>query len=186
MGYEARLYKPLLSPWLLAELRLVSDEWLAQRNGRERGFSLGWFDDEYIRASTVMAVHAEDSTIVAFTNLIPEYKRNEATIDLMRHRNEVANGTMDFLLIKLIEWAKASGYLTFNLGLSALSGVGDEQDDPAMERALHYIYEHVYGFYNFKGLFEFKEKFHPAWSPRYLVFPNYASLPAVVLYDGGG
>jgi phosphatidylglycerol lysyltransferase len=179
-GYEARFYAPPLSPWLLAELRLVSDEWLGERNGRERGFSLGWFDDDYIRSATVIAVHAGDGTIVAFANLVSEYKRNEVCIDLMRHRRDTENGTMDFLIVKLIEWVRTQGHATFNLGLSALSGVGDERDDPAVERALHYIYEHVYGFYNFKGIFEFKEKFHPQWSPRYLVIPNYASLPAVV------
>ena len=36
-------------------------------------------------------------------------------------------------------------------------------------------------FYNFQGLHKFKEKFQPRWSPRYLVYPGPASLPAVVL-----
>jgi len=49
------------------------------------------------------------------------------------------------------------------------------------ERALHYIYEHVNQFYNFKGLHQFKEKFHPHWSPRYLAYPGMASLPAVAI-----
>jgi len=73
------------------------------------------------------------------------------------------------------------GYSTFNLGLSALSGVGESTEDPAFERALHYVYEHVDQFYNFKGLHEFKEKFHPTWSPRYLIYPNPANLPLVAL-----
>lgn len=88
---------------------------------------------------------------------------------------------MDFLFVSLFGWAKEAGYDTFNLGLSALSGVGDAQDDPALERALHYVYEHVNQFYNFKGLHDFKEKYRPEWSPRYLIFPGYASLPAVGL-----
>jgi lysylphosphatidylglycerol synthetase-like protein (DUF2156 family) len=44
---------------------------------------------------------------------------------------------------------------------------------------LHFVYEHIDTFYNFKGLHEFKNKFHPEWSPRYLIYPNAASLPAV-------
>lgn len=50
-----------------------------------------------------------------------------------------------------------------------------------MDRALHYIYEHINQFYKFKGLHEFKEKFHPSWSPRYLIYPGPANLPLVVL-----
>ena len=67
----------------------------------------------------------------------------------------------------------------FNLGLSALSGVGEHSDDPTIERALNYIYRNVSRLYNFRGLHTFKEKFHPIWSPRYLVYPNSASLPAI-------
>ena len=99
----------------------------------------------------------------------------------MRLRREAENGAMDFLFVALFQWAKAQGYASFNLGLSALSGVGKHTDDPAVERALHYIYEHVDQFYSFKGLHAFKEKFHLQGSPRYLVYPGPASLPAVAL-----
>jgi phosphatidylglycerol lysyltransferase len=36
-------------------------------------------------------------------------------------------------------------------------------------------------FYNFKGLHEFKAKFDPTWSPRYLIYPGAANLPAVTI-----
>jgi phosphatidylglycerol lysyltransferase len=88
---------------------------------------------------------------------------------------------MDFLFVSLIEWAKAQGYATFNMGLSGLSGIGENPTDPTLERALHYIYEHVDQFYNFKGLHEFKAKYDPRWLPRYLIYPSAASLPAVAI-----
>ncbi len=97
----------------------------------------------------------------------------------MRHRAQVEAGIMDFLFVSLFNWAKEQNFAAFNLGLSALSGVGEHSDDPAIERALHYIYQNVNNFYNFRGLHSFKEKFHPAWSPRYLIYPGPASLPAV-------
>jgi phosphatidylglycerol lysyltransferase len=181
LGYRAELHEPPLPDSLLEELWAVSDEWLAMMEGGELGFSLGWFDDDYIRNSPVMAVHTPQGTVSAFANLVPEYRRNEATIDLMRHRRDVEGGTMDFLFVALFQWAREQGYVTFNLGLSALSGVGEHADDPAVERALHYIYEHVNQFYNYKGLHAFKAKFDPEWSPRYLVYPGPTSLPAVAI-----
>ncbi|HMN30642.1 MAG TPA: phosphatidylglycerol lysyltransferase domain-containing protein, partial [Caldilineaceae bacterium] len=78
------------------------------------------------------------------------------------------------------EWAKAQGYATFDLGLSALWGIGEQPTDPQVERLLRYIYQHVSEFYNFQGLHAFKEKFHPHWSPRYLVYPNPTALPTVL------
>ena len=82
----------------------------------------------------------------------------------------------EFLFVPLFQWAKAQGYHGFNLGLSALSRVGEQAEDPAIEKMMHWIYEHVNQFYNFKGLHTFKEKFHPEWSPRYLIYPGAANL----------
>jgi phosphatidylglycerol lysyltransferase len=178
-GYRAEMLEPLLDDPQLVALNEVSDEWLSLAHGKERRFSMGWFDEEYVRSTPVMVIYAPDGSICAFANLVTEYNRNELAVDLMRHRRVVENGVMDYLFISLFLWAKAQGYSSFNLGLSALSGVGENPDDPTMERALHYIYKHVNQFYNFRGLHEFKEKFHPTWSPRYLVFPGYARLPAV-------
>jgi phosphatidylglycerol lysyltransferase len=98
----------------------------------------------------------------------------------MRHHSYSEKGIMDFLFVSLFMWAKEMKVDTFNLGLSALAGVGDNEEDPAIERALNFAYNHLNRFYNFKGLHAFKEKFHPAWSPRYLAFPGIPSLPLVM------
>lgn len=179
LGQRAEVIEPPLSDELLAELRAVSDEWLTMMHGKEMRFSLGWFDDRYIRNCPVIVVRTEFGQVSAFANLIPEYQKNEATLDLMRRRQDAEPGTMDFLFTTLLLWCQARGYDTFNLGLSALSGVGESPSDPAAEKALHYVYDHINQFYNFRGLHAFKEKFNPNWEPRYLVFPSYASLPAV-------
>ncbi len=179
LGYQVKFHQPPIPDPILVELREISDEWLTSMHGNEKRFSLGWFDDEYIRNSQIAAVHDAQGWITAFANLLPEYRRAEVAADLMRRRREVEPGTMDFLFVSLFQWAHEQGYATFNLGLSALSGVGEHPGDPATERILHFVYEHINQFYNFKGLHEFKKKFHPEWSPRYLIYPDAASLPAV-------
>jgi phosphatidylglycerol lysyltransferase len=175
-GYKFIVHEPPISDDLLEELRAISDEWLTMMHGTEKRFSLGWFDDEYIRNSLIGAVYTPEGWISAFINFVPEYQLSEATVDLMRRRAEIENGTMEFLFVSLFQWAKAQGYHGFNLGLSSLSGVGEQPTDPAIERIMHFIYENVNQFYNFKGLHSFKEKFHPEWSPRYLIYRGTANL----------
>jgi len=175
-GYKFIVHQPPISDELLAELRAISDERLTNMHGSEKKFSLGWFDDDYIRNSPIAAVHSPEGYISAFANFVPEYQLNEITIDLMRHRHEMENGTMDFLFASLFRWAKEQGYQGFDLGLSALSGVGEQVSDPAIERVMHWIYENVNQFYNFKGLHSYKEKFHPDWSPRYIIYSSTANL----------
>ena len=181
LGYRTEVLQPPHSPDLLRELHQISDEWLTAMHGTEKHFSLGWFDENYLNSGPVIVIHNPAGYIDAFANIIPEYQAREASIDLMRHRKQADRGQMDFLFVSLFEWAKEQGYATFNLGLSGLAGMGENPTDPTIERALHYIFEHVNQFYNFKGLHEFKAKYDPIWSPRYLVYPSAASLPAVTV-----
>lgn len=178
-GYTTELCPAPHSEALMAELRTVSEQWLRQQQGGEKRFALGWFDETYLQDGPVFVVRSPEGSIEAFANLIPEYGVNEATIDLMRRRQDAASGTMDLLLVGLFEWAKEQGFDTFNLGLSPLMGVGEGEDASPTERALHFVYENANRFYSYKGLYEYKSKFQPEWSPRYLVYPSAASLPAV-------
>jgi phosphatidylglycerol lysyltransferase len=178
-GYHYDVVQPPYSPRMLRELNTISNEWLSSRRASEMRFSLGWFDEAYLNTCPILLVRDREGFIEAFANIMSEFQANEATIDLMRHRGQVEAGLMDFLFVSLFKWAVEQKYGTFNLGLSALSGVGEHSDDPVIERALNYIYRSVSRVYNFRGLHTFKEKFHPQWSPRYLVYPNPPSLPAV-------
>jgi phosphatidylglycerol lysyltransferase len=178
-GYTAVMHAPPISSRLLRELREVSDAWLNRVHGVEKRFSLGWFDDAYLRECPIMAVHDSDGHIVAFANLLSEYERPEATIDLMRHADDAPASVMEYLFVKLFFWAAENNYQSFNMGLSPLAGIGEQAADPTAEKILRLVYEHANNFYSFKGLHAFKEKFHPSWEPRYLVFPDVGSLPAV-------
>ncbi|MCB9111155.1 MAG: bifunctional lysylphosphatidylglycerol flippase/synthetase MprF [Anaerolineales bacterium] len=179
LGHRVDIYEPPLSRELIGELRAVSDEWLFAMHGSEMRFSVGWFDDEYVRNSVTAVARDADGHISAFANVVPEYQRNGVSLDLMRRRHQIENGTMDLLFTSFFEWAKQKGYATFGLGLSALSGIGEKSDDPAVEKVLRLLSDNVSRFYNFKGLHSFKGKFHPIWEPRYLVYLESANLPAI-------
>jgi len=179
-GITTRVIDPPLAADLVDRLRVVSDAWLTEMHGTEKRFSLGWFDDDYIREGAVFIVEDAAGEIQAFANVLPEYRLNETTIDLMRHLPTAPPGTMDLMFVRLFEWAASAGYDSFNLGLAPLAGVGDEPGDPLTEKAMRLVYEYANAFYSFQGLREYKAKFDPEWQPRYLVFPAAANPLAVV------
>lgn len=181
LGYAAQVIEPPVPDDLIPALAEISNSWLTLVHGSEKRFWVGWFDEAYIRSSRIMLVRDNAGNHMAFANILPEYQKNAITFDLMRHRPEAEHGVMDFLFVSLFQWAKACGYETVDLGLSALSGMGQSPADPVVERALHYLYEHVHQFFNFKGLHHFKEKFHPHWEMRYLIYPNLTDLPMITL-----
>ena len=155
LGYHAEVHLPPLSDHLMDSLHQISDAWLTFHHGGEMHFSDGWFTDSYIRNGPVIVIYGPDGNATAFANLVGEYQKNELTIDLMRHYPKIENGTMDYLFVKMLQWAKDNGYSTFSLGLSAIVGVGEKPEDPRVEQALHTISEYVSRFYNFKGLHNF-------------------------------
>jgi phosphatidylglycerol lysyltransferase len=181
LGYTAQVYEPPLADDLLHELHAISDEWLTLVSGVEQRYSRGWFDVEYIRSSRVIVIYTGDGIACAFANLLPEYQRSALSADLMRLRIGADKDTLDFLFTRLFNWAEAQGYEAFDLGLSGLSVMAEKGGDPVVERTLQFISEHVNTFYDFKGLDSFRARFHPRWSPRYLVYTIPASLPALAL-----
>jgi phosphatidylglycerol lysyltransferase len=179
LGYHYDVIQPPYSARMLRELKFVSDDWLTAHRATELRFSLGWFDEAYLNTCPILLVRDKEGFIAGFANLVTEFQANEIAVDLMRYLQHSESGLMDFLFVSLFQWAREQGFSTFNLGLSALSGVGEHSDDPIVERALNFIYQNVDRFYNFRGLHSFKEKFHPIWSQRFLVYPNMSNLPAI-------
>jgi phosphatidylglycerol lysyltransferase len=181
LGYTLEILEPPVSEAILSQLRSISDEWLLMMQGAEKRFSLGWFDEAYVRDCQVFLVMNEAQDVMAFANVINPYQSKNITVDLMRRQADVPPGTMDFLFTGMFEHYKAQGYAGFNIGLSALSGVGDVETARRLEKGVRYLYRHLNRFYNFKGLHAYKEKFQPRWESRYLVYPSVMSLPDVVI-----
>lgn len=169
-GFSFELLKAPQAELILDELEEVSNEWLSLPGRRERSFSLGVFERAGLKKDNVYVVKDPTGKIVAFVNQVRSYRAGEASIDLMRHRHELPNGTMDYLFVKLLLSLHESSFKTFNLGLAALSGVGESADANMHEKAVHQIYEHMNRFFSYKGLRNYKNKFEPNWEPRYLIY----------------
>ncbi len=164
---------------LLPQLEGVSDSWLEAKNTREKGFSVGNFNQHYLSQFPIACIEREGK-VVAFANIIATHNKSEAAIDLMRYSTDAPDGCMEYLFIKLLLFAKEQSYLTFNLGMAPLSGLEAHRLAPLWNKFGKLLYDRGEYFYNFEGLRQFKEKFHPEWQPRYLVSPGGLALPRVL------
>lgn len=159
-------------------LRSISDAWLADKNAHEKGFSLGFFEDRYLRRFPA-AIVRRDNDIIAFANLLPGAEKYELSVDLMRYLSNAPHGVMDFLFVEIMLWAKEQGYSWFDMGMAPLAGL--ENTAAAMwPRVGAFIFRHGEHFYNFQGLRHYKNKFAPTWEPKYLVSPAGLALPRIL------
>jgi lysylphosphatidylglycerol synthetase-like protein (DUF2156 family) len=252
-GYTFEIIPPEKVPDILPDLRAVSDRWLQEKNTREKRFSLGCFNPDYLKqfphaivrkpidASTEaispdtvdsairnpqsaidktprseMSVHPSSlilhpfcglpfsvspsppfalplspcpsssairnpkSPIVAFANLWLGAEKEELSLDLMRYTPDAPHSVMEYLFLKLMLWGQAEGYQWFNLGMAPLSGLENRALAPLWHRIGALVFHHGEHFYNFQGLRQYKEKFHPTWQPKYLAFPGGLSLPPIL------
>jgi len=168
-GLDVVRYAPPIAPEILDELAIISDEWLLIPGRRERGFTLGRFQRSEIAGTPVYAARDASGRMLAFVNQIPCWPDGTATVDLMRHRLEIPNGTMDYLFLRTLEMLSAE-YLRFSLGLAPLAGVGDHPGASLEERAVHQIYERLNRFFSYKGLRSYKSKFDPVWEDRFFCY----------------
>jgi phosphatidylglycerol lysyltransferase len=163
-------------PAQMETLKAISDTWLKEKNTREKGFSLGFFEPAYVRRFPIGIVRVQDR-IVAFANIWPTAAREELSVDLMRYRPDAPSGVMDYLFIELMLWGTAQGYHWFNLGMAPLSGMGTHELAPLWHRIGGLVVHFGDHFYNFQGLRAYKEKFNPVWQSRYLAAPGGLTLP---------
>ena len=178
-GYVFEIVPVEAVPSLLPEMKDISDAWLREKNTREKGFSLGLFNESYLRHFCVATVRKNEK-MIAFTNLWQGADKEDLSPDLMRFLPEAPNGIMDYLFIQLIIWGKKEGYHWFSLGMAPFSGLEAHALSPLWNRLGAFLFRHGEQFYNFQGLRQYKQKFGPAWEPRYLVSPGGRAFPVII------
>lgn len=175
-NYEFKVQEPTKE--LISEMKVVSDNWLGNKN--EMGFSLGFFDIDYLKRTKIACIYREEK-LLAFANLQPFYDNKTLSIDLMRYDKSNEDGLMDFVFIKLILWGQENNYEKFYLGMAPLSKVGDKIYSKKKEKVLNIVYNTQNKIYNFKGLRNYKDKFKPSWSNKYIAYTSDFNLPYILI-----
>ncbi|TJY59438.1 bifunctional lysylphosphatidylglycerol flippase/synthetase MprF [Sinimarinibacterium sp. CAU 1509] len=179
-GAQFELLQPTQVQEQLNALRLVSNRWLSNKSGAEKGFSIGAFTQDYVTRFPCGVVRV-NGEIVAFATLWCTEERQELSVDLMRYDQRAPKGAMEFLFAELMLWGKTEGYAWFNLGVAPLAGLEAHPLASPWHKLGIFIYRQGETFYNFDGLRRYKAKYDPQWQPRYLVSPGGLRLPRVLL-----
>jgi phosphatidylglycerol lysyltransferase len=179
-GATFEVIAPPVDDALFASLAAISQDWLSSKSAHEKRFSVGYFDQQYLRNFPLAIVRVQDQP-VAFANLWTAANRAELSIDLMRYSRAAPHTVMDFLMIETMLWGKSEAYQWFNLGMAPLSGLEQRPLAPVWHRLGNLVFDVGGHFYNFEGLRRYKEKFLPVWEPRYLAAPGGWALPRVLI-----
>ncbi len=185
LGYTAEYRKAPHQDIFVQTLKSVSDEWLSFAGRREHTFTTGQFEKEYVRYSDVVVVRDAEHQIIAFVTIIPSVNpivdQHTRAIDLMRRRASSPNGTMEFLITSLILELQKQHVNQLSLGLSPLAHVNELEQPLHIKKSLEFLYTRMNKLFSFQGLYTFKQRFHPRWEARYVVYPNDRILPKFLM-----
>ena len=182
-GYEFSVVKKADVPKILPELRNISDAWMKSKQGEEKAFSLGYFDETYlVNFDHAVLRHSDTGGIVAFANLFQGANQHELSLDLMRYDPTGPKIAMDALFGAMMLWGAEQGFQWFSLGAAPFSGIENRELSSLWNRIGGFIYNHGENVYHFEGLRSFKQKFDPTWTPNYLASPGGLAAPKI-LYE---
>ena len=165
------------------QIEAISEEWVAERELPEMGFTLGGVDEMRNPAVRTLVAQDEAGTVLAVTSWLPSHREGRVvgwTLDVMRRTGAAPNGVMEFLVASAADRMREDGIERLSLSAAPLAQASDTA--PANEGVQDLldlvggVLEPVYGF---RSLLKFKLKFGPELHPLVLAYPDPVALPAI-------
>lgn len=173
---------------ILAQVRALSEEWMADKAMPEMGFTLGGLDEAMDPATRVgLAVDAE-GTVHGVTSWLPVYtgagKVGGWTLDVMRRSAHGFRPVMEFLIASACLAFRDEGARFVSLSGAPLARSDSGAPARSVDRVLESLGRVMEPYYGFRSLHAFKAKFQPRHVPLYLAFRDEADLPRIGLALG--
>jgi phosphatidylglycerol lysyltransferase len=162
----------------------ISEQWVAEKDLPEMGFTLGGLDELRDRDVALMLARRADGGIEAVTSWMPGYRDGAVrgwTLDFMRRRVDGPNGVMEFLIAGTAEHLRDSGATYMSLSAAPLARTGTAGRRSTLDQVLGLLASSLESLYGFRSLLTFKRKFQPELRPLLLAYPDPAALPAIGL-----
>jgi lysyl-tRNA synthetase, class II len=164
-----------VTPRLRAELQRVSAVWLGAN--ADRGFSMA-MDDPFREPDTLFAVAQQGAQVGGFVHLVPAGRGY--SLGAMRRDPATPNGLMEYLIVRVLQWAQAEGADELSLNFCVFADLLAEPRGPlqAVARTVLRAGDRVF---QLERLLVFSRKFSPEWRPRYLCVERLGDVPLVAL-----
>ncbi|MET4159232.1 DUF2156 domain-containing protein [Agromyces sp. PvR057] len=176
----------------VAEINAISEEWVAEKELPEMGFTLGAMEELKDPEVKLMLAVGPDGRMQAITSWLPVYRDDAVvgwTIDFMRRADESMNGVMEFLIASAALHMKDEGAEVLSLSGAPLAAkplaAGEEPPEPTvMTRLLEFLGRTLEPAYGFTSLFRFKAKFNPEYETISMAYPDPLALPTIGIAIG--
>lgn len=172
---------------MVNEITSISEQWVAEKELPEMGFTLGAMAELKDPEVALMLAIGADGRMQAITSWLPSYRDGTVvgwTIDFMRRADDSMNGVMEFLIASAALHMRETGVEVLSLSGAPLASKplapGEEPPAPTvMTRLMEFLGKTLEPAYGFSSLFRFKAKFNPTYETIYMAYPDPLALPLI-------
>ncbi len=172
-----------LRPAIARQIEDISEQWVAEKDLPEMGFTLGGLDELMDRDVALMLAIDEADRVLAVTSWLPTYRDGAVTgwtLDFMRRLPDGMNGVMEFLIASVALRSKEEGLEFVSLSAAPLTSSEPVGGDASQaERLMSFLARVLEPAYGFQSLLTFKMKFQPEFTPLLMAYPDPLQLPAI-------
>jgi len=166
----------------LQMLRNLAEKW--RRGGSERGFSmaLGRFCDP-IDPNLIISLAIKNGEPMGMLQFVP-WGVDGLSLDSMRRSPNCDSGINELLISDTITFAKSNSLNQISLNFATFRSIfekGERLGASPITRFTYNILVYASRFFQMESLYRFNAKFHPIWTPRYILFPSIRNLMRVTL-----
>lgn len=166
------------APAIAASLAVIDAAWRTARPGRAAVAAI----DHLLADPAAVAIARREDKAIAFALLSETAAGLTATA--VRELPEAPSGSLDFVLARVMLWAAGRGYPAFDLGLAPGETCARRPLSGAWRLLTPAAFLHAEHFNHPAAVRAFKQRFAPAWRPRYLTFTP-CLPPAQMVADVG-
>ncbi|MEV4442983.1 phosphatidylglycerol lysyltransferase domain-containing protein [Streptomyces sp. NPDC049577] len=162
----------------MAELLRRADDW---RDGAtERGFSmaLGRLGDPDDGRCVMLECHDAEGELRALLSFVP-WGPKGLSLDLMRRDRDSENGLMEFMVIELLQQAKALRIAQVSLNFAMFRSVferGSKLGAGPILRMWRSLLSFFSRWWQIESLYRANAKYRPIWEPRFMLFEKSSDL----------
>lgn len=177
---------------LSAQINAISEEWVAEKELPEMGFTLGGMAELKDPDVFLYLAIDPDGRVQAITSWLPSWTDGRVTgwtIDFMRRGDDSMPGIMEFVIASAALHMKELGAEVLSLSGAPLAekplAPGETPPEPTvMTRLLGWLGSILEPAYGFTSLFKFKSKFNPRYETIYMAYADPATLPTIGMAIG--
>jgi phosphatidylglycerol lysyltransferase len=176
-----------LPPLQQTQIAAISEQWVAEKELPEMGFTLGGMDE--LKDPDVRLLLAFDpaGVLQAVTSWMPSWRDGRVvayTIDFMRRADVSIPGIMEFVIASAALRMREDGVEVLSLSGAPLASKplapGEEEgEQDTMDRLLGFLARTLEPAYGFASLFRFKSKFNPTYATISMAWADPLALPAI-------